>query len=627
MKPNAKKTISIIALAGIAWAGATHVAHASLLSVAFESIIIDPVLKLVGYLAYIAMTIAGWFLTVCGTLLNASISLTLHIKDILTVMPAVYSTWAIIRDISSIFFIFMLLYAAAAIILQVEDRLQIHLSSLIKNLIIAGVLINFSFFFVSVMIDASNIVSLQFYNAIAPGKDFNPATPGSNLVSSAFNDGGISNVFMQALAPQASYANNGALKGGDVNINAIIAGVGGTVIMTTAGLSFLAAAFAFVIRTGMLLLLLAFSPLWMAGMVIPKIKAEMSDKWWGYLYSNLVFMPVYLLFTYVAMRMLLGDDPAGLNGPSTAIANSLFHMNTFNASGGVGGAPYLGMIMSYVLALLFINFPLLAAMRVGGVATDIGKKYSGTFQGWAQKRLGTAGRGAWMYTGGRAASAVSRSERLKNFAGNSQVGEYALKGIRGVAGSYDKKLKSQVESRTDFAESLGYNQGTVGRWESRLRSIRQQMGALPSDPRRDTAEQAATRRDLKRDADDTERIIREQKGARKESFMRRTDKPQIDTLWTKVARKDKKAAAKIQADIYEARLKEQKDDLKDIKNDIKNLENAIRNNPSVGNAAAGTANEEQRAELTRLTGKRDRMQVEINQIETNLGLEKSDASA
>lgn len=370
MKATLKKLIPIVMLVVVVWAGGVHFAHASWLGDVLVNFALDPVLKLVGYLAYICLTIASWFLTVCGTLLNASINLTLHIKDLLTVMPAVYSTWGLIRDISSMFLIFMLLYAAIMLILDMEDRVGVSIGGLIKNLIIAGILINFSFFIVSVMVDFSNVISIQFYNAIAPGKEFIPGHTG--FIDQAFNDGGISNVFMQALAPQAAYATNGALRSGDVSMNMIIAGVGGAVVMIFAALSFLVAAFAFVIRTGMLLLLLAFSPLWMAGMVIPKIKSELSDKWWGYLYSSLVFMPVYLLFTYIAMRMLLGDNP-----PSTAIANTLFHTAQYSTNSGISGSAYFGMIMSYVLALLFINAPLYAAMQLGGKTMDWAKKGRG----------------------------------------------------------------------------------------------------------------------------------------------------------------------------------------------------------------------------------------------------------
>lgn len=435
-----------------------HVVEAGLfdLTSAFGLSLTDFVLSILANIAYYVLTIASWFLTVAGTLLNASINLTLHIKQLLEAVPAVYTAWMVVRDISSMFFIFALLWLAITMILSIEKQ---KIGDLVKNIIIAGILINFSFFIVGAMIDFSNVISLQFYRAIAPGKEYGTNVNSlSSIASQAFNDGGISDVFMQALRPQSFYKNTGQLKQKDVDIQMIIAGVGGTVVMVIAALSFLATALAFIIRTGMLILLLAFSPLWMAGMVIPQIKRDLSDKWWGHLKANLIFMPVYLLFTYIAMRLLLGDNP-----PATSIANILTGTSNVK-SDGVLGASYFGMILSYVLAIMFIMAPLIAALQVGGKAMSFGKQWGDNFSGWGKRRLQEVGRFAGRNTVGAAAGRINDSAFAKKFyASNPTIGLAASKGLSKVSGagfgdkkgSYDAVLKQKKKDLLGLQKHVG----------------------------------------------------------------------------------------------------------------------------------------------------------------------------
>ncbi len=70
--------------------------------------------------------------------------------------------WGIVRDICNIFFIFILLYIAFKIILGIKGKADPK--GLIVNVIIIGLLINFSLFATRIIIDASNILSRVFYN-------------------------------------------------------------------------------------------------------------------------------------------------------------------------------------------------------------------------------------------------------------------------------------------------------------------------------------------------------------------------------------------------------------------------------------------------------------------------------
>lgn len=70
--------------------------------------------------------------------------------------------WKIVRDLCNIFFIFILLYISFNLILGREN---VNAKEMITNVIIIGLLINFSMFFARVMIDTGNILARVLYNS------------------------------------------------------------------------------------------------------------------------------------------------------------------------------------------------------------------------------------------------------------------------------------------------------------------------------------------------------------------------------------------------------------------------------------------------------------------------------
>lgn len=76
--------------------------------------------------------------------------------------------WAVIRDIANVLFIFTILYIAIRHILQLGGS---DTKKLLKSLIIAALLINFSLFFTKVIIDAGNVLARVFYNNIEVTND------------------------------------------------------------------------------------------------------------------------------------------------------------------------------------------------------------------------------------------------------------------------------------------------------------------------------------------------------------------------------------------------------------------------------------------------------------------------
>lgn len=395
--------------------------------------------------------IVGVVLSTSATLLSFSLNITINIKEIYEKTPAIENTWLLIRNLSSMFIIFMLMYASIKTILGVDEG---GLKKLVGNVVVAGLLINFSLFGTKALIDASNLISLQFYRAIAPEYVGNG---GIGTIDSAYSKGGIANVLLQSLKIQKIY--NPATAGlsnaknqGSIFFAIVIATYGGIILMIFATISFLAAAVAFAIRTALLLLLMAFSPVYFVGMIFPEIKADISDKWKKYLTEQLMFMPVYLLLLYVALRFISDSsfmsfiqDPKGVT------------------SGGVIGMQHLGVIMQYFIAIVFINLPLIGAIKFGAIGTSFAKKMTDGFKekiysqpGWLGQH--TLGRGAKKLSETLASSEFARNN--PNFAvlANSTLGKVSGATFGGSKGGYDKRFKEYSKARSDYAtKGLEFN--------------------------------------------------------------------------------------------------------------------------------------------------------------------------
>ncbi len=103
----------------------------------------------------------AWLLAQTAYFFNVLIDVTLN--STLLHSSFVAQAWTIVRDLSNLFFILVLLYVAIELILGLGHDAK----KIIVEVIIIALLINFSMFFTEVIIDASNIVALIFYNKIS----------------------------------------------------------------------------------------------------------------------------------------------------------------------------------------------------------------------------------------------------------------------------------------------------------------------------------------------------------------------------------------------------------------------------------------------------------------------------
>jgi len=423
----------------------THQAHAqnviSSIASFFGLGLLEFVNAVLAILFNSALKVMSLVLAIAGFLLNFSINLTLNIKTFVDSSSAIFNTWKAIRDISGIFIIFFLLYAAIQLILGIRSP---KWGELIKNIVMAGILINFSFFFAGLGIDVSNIISVQLYNAIAPANPLNSsATTGgaASSITSTLKDGGISDIFMNSLQIQTLYntANSQSstlgTPGNSTNdpFKIVLIGTVGIIIEFTAAISFAAAALAFIGRFVVLILLLAFSPIWFLSF-LPNVK-EYTQKWIDAYKSMLIFMPVYLLLMYLAMNVLTTT-------PMFSAASV--------PTGSAWYVQYASMAVNAVIIIMLLNAPLVAAASVAGKTIPLLDKAVKNFG--AGKIWSNVGGFAGTHTIGRAASKIDTAlgkTRLGNTLlardiRESTTGALAKSNMGGTR-SHEERIKANKE--------------------------------------------------------------------------------------------------------------------------------------------------------------------------------------
>lgn len=223
--------------------------------------------------------------------------------------------WGIVRDMCNMFFIFILLYVAFATILNLHG---FNPKSIIVNVVIIGLLINFSMLATQIIIDTSNIMAKVFYNRISVVKTINGIeveNPGG------FGEKKLSEGLVNKVNPQSIIINAGQASVRDSKFNAYTsidaqAIGGGTFIMVTilasimnivGIIAFLSAGLIMVTRVVGLWVAIILSPLAFFSYILPKMQdMEMVGwkKWWPETIKMAFLAPVFIFFMYLITMFL-----------------------------------------------------------------------------------------------------------------------------------------------------------------------------------------------------------------------------------------------------------------------------------------------------------------------------------
>ncbi len=304
------------------------------------------------FVAWLFFEAAGKFLQVMAYILDMSIDKTID-SGMYKNLNAINVGWTAIRDITNMFFIFVLLYISILTILGISSS---NAKRWVAHLIIAALLINFSLFMTQVVVDAGNMLTVGFWSNIK-------TTNGSGT-----NTGGFAPVVMEALKLQTIF-NGGE---GD-NVTKAKIYFGGAIVMFIAGYVLLAGAIMMIVRTVTLIILMIASPFAFLGFALPK-GGGFAHKWLDSLLGSTFVAPVFVMMLYINMIIIRSLD--------------------IQALGGAGGSQFAAVMagdvnnFAIVYNFLVVIILLLASLYVAkSVSSDIGGKAGG----YAKTALGYGG--------------------------------------------------------------------------------------------------------------------------------------------------------------------------------------------------------------------------------------------
>lgn len=471
--------ILLVVLAGVFIP--THIIHAEIAGIPTSfSDIIDPLFKAIGQFL---MMMSSFVLIFSGMIFDWILKFTIvdmakNIGGSSGVGASITTAWATLRDIANMCFIFVLLFAAFKAMFDTNFG---GFGKTVKDIIIVALLINFSLFFSKVVIDASNIVSVGFYNSITESNT--PQLSGSKYVmGSVSNFKGISGGYMNMLGMQTLYSAD-ILSGQTDAKNILLIGVMSSVFMLITAVILFIAAIMFAARFIILIFLMILSPLALIAYIIP---GQMSNftKWKDALIDQSFFAPIYFALTWVVFKLgtsLIdtikdaGMEPQKgfgnmFNDPGSAVAIIINYVLII-------GFAIAALVISKTMASKTAGFKQISggigAAALGGAALAgrntigrasslVSEKYRDTLS------KSTAGRaGLWLADKGKKGSFdVRATDTLKKVPGLG--GELDIMGKAGGKGGFAKVVEDKVKAKAQYAKDV-YGQTDQEKAEAKKR--------------------------------------------------------------------------------------------------------------------------------------------------------------
>ncbi|OJI08638.1 MAG: hypothetical protein COV08_03645 [Candidatus Vogelbacteria bacterium CG10_big_fil_rev_8_21_14_0_10_49_38] len=282
--------------------------------------------------------------------------------------PAVANAWRVLRDLANLSFVFILLYIALNLVFN-SDLVKGGIKKLVVNVIIVALLVNFSGFFVRVVVDASNVIAYEFYTQLGGTTEL---TTGQTIGMTLMQKLRMDRYFINDTDPNSPQIQTLSIS------KVILQGLGNIFIILATSFVLLVAALLFVIRTVVLLMVYVFSPLALASYALPNNSSfNFFNKWKDALIKQAFFAPAFLVPLFVVFTLI------GENG----IAN-------FTATGGaLLGFGGLLLVMSNILILGLIIGSIFIAQKIGAVGLGAATAFGSGGLGVGTRGLSRIGRG------------------------------------------------------------------------------------------------------------------------------------------------------------------------------------------------------------------------------------------
>ena len=340
-----------------------------------------------------AIMVAGW----ASTLFNVSIqfSLTGDVFDAGKNLM-IRDGWTMIRDLFNLVFIFVLLYAAIATILQYGN---VDIKKLLPGLIVAALLVNFSLMISKVVIDASHIFAWEFYNRIDSTNDGQfPELKNDLNVNGNFQKKNLANVFLAGFNPQSLLTGQtrtiksvddkgaeiktekdvpptwlGVINAANKNGEKLIDTVGRMILIIlletalalfSAFILFIGATM-FIARVAILWIVMIFSPIGFLGMVLPSME-KYSKMWWEYLMNQSFFAPAFLFMFFLSTKFVNSNMMKGL---LKVEPNGDMKIAT-----GLDGGEIASILLHFGITAILMFGSLYVARLLGGESAELAQK-------------------------------------------------------------------------------------------------------------------------------------------------------------------------------------------------------------------------------------------------------------
>jgi len=370
----------------------------------------DPILSgatsVASWILELIQTLAATLVAVAQFLLDFVIDKTI-INSNLGSIEAINIGWTITRDLVNMFFIFILLYIAIATILNFGNYKKI-----LVTLVIVALVVNFSLFATKIIIDASNVIAIGFYNEMRLG---------SISLSGKLAGEGLKIQKVYEVEEDDKIDKNNVTKIQYLFMSIIFLVVTAWVLLN--------ATFLLVGRFVAFIFLMILSPLAFVSFILPGLKSKIFDKWWSTLINQAIVAPVFFFLFFIIVK-IIEQDPF-----SYTVAEDL-----------TGTSILFNFVVLTGLMWAALKVTRNVSGEIGASATGWGKKVGGFIAGGAVVGL------ARKHVVGRAARGITESAKMREFGRkNPFMGRMATAGLDKVGGAkYGKYMKEQTGKRISY---------------------------------------------------------------------------------------------------------------------------------------------------------------------------------
>lgn len=427
------------------------------IDVGFSWLIKNTFLQIAGFLAWLA-----------ANMLNYAIQIS--ILDFASWSPtSLYPIWIIIRQIVSLVVVFAGLYLGFMYIIGREDTFGKY----IGWLVIFALFVNFSYPVTRVLVDVSNIVSLNIYSS-AVGSEALGSNFGSAAITSGGNTAGsliVSKLGLTGLFVSAT--TNTTESGFNVKTGSGFVGQINTTPGALAAVAFaLYAAFVMFMATGILVMraavfsfLIVASPLLLVDAVVPKL-GDVAVKMRKMFFEQLIVAPVFMLMLAITLKFM-----------------DVFQTGPL-ANGGDSVKVFFNLLMMTIMLHIMLKVTKAAAGTAGEMATNAMGKVGGFGLGVASGGAGLLARGSV----GLAAARLRDSGMMDKMQG-SRTGRGLYSLTNSLAQSTFDTRNLGMVNRGMASAGMGMGKGTTQTYdkdfEARDLAMKKKYGSIKDGSARD----------------------------------------------------------------------------------------------------------------------------------------------